>query len=70
MFAVGRTKVVSSSVPAITTILAEPSTYAVAGESHTGQKRRCRGKPEVPPGRLNVSSVAVMVIASRGPRRR
>jgi hypothetical protein len=50
IFAVGRTKAVSSSVPAVMTVLAEPSTSTATGELHTAQNRRCSGSPEVPPG--------------------
>jgi hypothetical protein len=43
---------VSSRVPAVTTILGEPSTSTTTGEPQSGQNRRGRGRFEVPPGRV------------------
>jgi hypothetical protein len=51
-FVVGFTKPVSSRVPAVTTILGEPSTSTTTGEPQSGQNRRGRGRFEVPPGRV------------------
>jgi len=50
MFIVGLTKLVSSSVPAMRTILGDPARSMMIGEPQLGQKCRCIGSPLVPPG--------------------
>jgi hypothetical protein len=56
----------SSSVPAMTSVLPVPSFSMNIGEPHLVQKRRCIGSPLWPPGIVNVVIVPVIVTPSAG----